>query len=165
MKKISKLLTITSGLLIFYGCKEKEQPPKAKNYDEIPNYVKVNNDKVKTDSLFAVALNNGDEKAYNDVSANYILASNYKELFYYSIIMANKYDLPEAHYHIFVALINSSPKQNLNLMDEKTKNLALYHLAKSHELGFASAKYSISELFGKNGKIQNSKYYIRAYFN
>jgi hypothetical protein len=44
-------------------------------------------------------------------------------------------------------------------MDNKTKNLALYHLLKSYELGYEKAKYMLENVFGENVKFPTSKEY------
>ncbi|WP_396146576.1 hypothetical protein [Flavobacterium sp.] len=150
--------------ITFTSCSNKEkQKPIVKDHDEVPQYVKMNNNIKLTDSLFNLAISKGDEKAYNNVAGNYILDANYQGLLYYSTIMANKYNSPEAHFHIFLILSNTNNGKPFNELDDKTKNLALYHLVKSNELGYESAKYSINEVLGKGKPIQKSSYYLLEY--
>jgi hypothetical protein len=150
--------------ITFTSCfDKKEQKPKIEDHDEVPQYVKMNSNIKLTDSLFNLAINNGDEKAYNNVAGNYILDANYQGLLYYSTIMANKYNSAEAHFHIFLILSNSNNGKPFNELDDKTKNQALYHLVKSNELGYKSAKYSINEVLGKGKVVQKSSYYLMEY--
>jgi len=72
-------------------------------------------------------------------------------------------NLPQAHFDIYVILVESSANKSLKDLDKKTKNLATYHLIKSGELGYKSAKYEIDEIFGKGKKVQKSDYYLIEY--
>lgn len=163
MKKISIIITTTLCCL-FVSCSEKEREVK-KQVEKIgvPEYVKMNKNTKLTDSLLDLAINNGDIKAYSSVASNYILDANYEDLFYSSIIMANRYNSSEAHFHIFLILSNSNNGKPFDQLDNKTKNLALYHLIKSNELGYESAKYSINEVLGKGNILKDSKYYLNEY--
>lgn len=155
---------LTLFVLLFSSCTEKKEPKIInKNYDEVPQYVKMNNNKKLTDSLFNLAISKGDEKAYNIVSGNYILEENYNGLLYYSLLMANKHNCSEAHFHIYLILSGSESGESIEKLDNRTKNLALYHLIKSNELGYESAKYSINEVLGKGNVIKDSKYYLNEY--
>lgn len=163
-KKLKFSYLIVILLILFTSCLDKKEPIVVKkNYDEKPSYVKMNNNKKVTDSLFNKAIGKGDEKAYNTVSGNYILDENYKDLLYYALIMANKYNTSEAHFHIFLILSNTNNGKPFNELDNKTKNLALYHLVKSYELGYESAKYSINEVLGKGKTVEKSSYYLQEY--
>jgi hypothetical protein len=163
MKTLPIYLTIAFCYLFISCSDKKEQNLKIKDHDEIPQYVKQNNNKKLTDSLFNLAITKGDEKAYNKVAGNYILDENYKDLMYYAIIMANRYNSSEANFHVFLILSNSNNGNAFDELDVKTKNLALYYLVKSNELGYKSAKYSINEIFGKDKTIQKSNYYLMEY--
>lgn len=155
---------LSIGLItLFISCQEKTSPNLIKDHNEIPKYVKRNDNKKLTDSLFNLAINKGDEKAYNTVSSDFILTENYKELLYYSLIVANKYNNPEAHFHVFTILSESELDKPFNELNSKTRNLALYYLVKSNELGYKSAKYSMDEIFGKGTKVESSNYYLIEY--
>ena len=97
------------------------------------------------------AINKGDLKAYNEVSNFHLLNENWN-FFYYSFLMANKYNCPEAHYHIYVYLTDEITVNGVNLYsdDKNTRNIAYYHLLKSHELGFDGGKLVIDNLFGSD---------------
>ena len=68
-----------------------------------------------------------------------------------------------AHFHVFLILSNSNNGKPFDQLDNKTKNLALYHLIKSNELGYESAKYSINEVFGNDNVYQKSDFYLMKY--
>ena len=159
-------------IILFISCQEKktnissqEKKTKAivKDHDEIPSYIKRLDNKKLTDSLFNLSINKGDIKAYDKVAADFILDEEYPKLFYYSLIMANKYNYNAAYFHVFVILSNSSSDMSFDKLDKKTKNLALYYLVKANEMGYDSAKYSIDEIFGKGKTVQKSNYYLMEY--
>lgn len=174
MKNILIYLTLCLAILLF-SCQEKKEntivkspaikkdSSVIKDHDEVPSYVKIKENIKITDSLFNLAIKNGDEMAYNSVAQDFILNEDYKGLLYCSLIMANKYNNSQAHFDIYVILVESSENKSLKDLDKKTKNLAMYHLIKSVELGCKSAKYEIDEIFGKEKKIKNSDYYLIEY--
>ena len=167
MKNIPIYLSVCLTFLVLSCQKKKEstviKPSIVKDHDEIPNHEKITENKKMSDSLLNIAISKGDEMAYNSVAQDLIINENYKQLLYYSLIMANKYNNSQAHFDIYVVLVESSANKSLEDLDKKTKNLAMYHLIKSDELGYKSAKYEIHEIFGKDKKIQNSDYYLIKY--
>lgn len=163
MIKTSIIATMTLSFLLIFCSEKRTESQKEIIKIETPEYVKMNKNSKLTDSLLNVAISKGDEKAYNTVAGNFILDANYEGLLYYSLLMANKYNSPEAHYHIFLILSNPNKGQLFEQLDNKTKNLALYHLVKSDELGYESAKYSIKEVFGNDIVHQKSDFYLMKY--
>jgi hypothetical protein len=116
------------------------------------------------DSLIDAAIERGDEKAYNNAVHTMILKNRGTQVFYYSMLMANKYDCPQACYHVYELLVDYGPQsaeRMLKTMDEKTKKIALYNLLKSYELGYESSRpiEKIHEIFGINGRIPKSSEY------
>ncbi len=163
MRKTSIIVTLTLSFLLIFCSEKKTESKKDIVKIETPEYVKMNKNNKLTDSLLNLALNKGDEKAYNTVAGNFILDANYEGLLYYSLQIANKYNSPETHFHIFLILSNPNNGQPFEQLDDKTKNLALYHLVKSDELGYESAKYSINEVFGNDNVNQKSDFYLMKY--
>ena len=107
MRMFNSILGIMIYIMFISCSDKKEQPKKIKDHDEVPQYVKMNNNRKLTDSLFNLAIENGDEKAYNNVAGNYILDENYEDLLFYSLIMANKHNSSEANFHVFLILSNT----------------------------------------------------------
>lgn len=105
--------------------------------------------------LLNKAINEGDFTAYNKISAKYILQSATTDFFFYSFIMANKYNCPEAYYHVYYFLNIKGSVNNINLYsdDKKTKKISLFYLCKSYELGYEPAKIELISLFGEKKKI------------
>jgi len=111
----------------------------------------ITNNKFLFDSLIYEAIENKNFKAYDKVYSSYLWKYRDRELLYYSFIMANKHNCPQACYNIFYSL--TFPKNDsigLKDVDKNTKNLAFHYLLKSYELGHKDSKYTIDKIFGLN---------------
>jgi hypothetical protein len=114
----------------------------------------------------SLALNNNDTVLYNNVSSYYLFNNMGEDFLLTALIMANKYNNAEACFHVYDIIAYSTlkePKEALDLMDLKTKNLALYYLLKSNEMGFESAKYEVAEIFGENIEPPKSIHYLQEF--
>ncbi len=123
--------------------------------------IKTNN-RALMDSLKNCAILNNDNFAYNEVAIAYFMARKEEEILYLSLNVANKYDNKYAHFHIYMILNGYRTGNKLDSLDAKTKNLALYHLLKSKELGLEDSEPNIEEIFGIS-KIPKSSYYLNEY--
>lgn len=142
-----KLSRVIFGLIFFSSCNQ-EAPPNVHKNDVIEGTVFMSRDSINQLIDKAISLN--DTMAYNKVASYFLLNNLGKEFFYNALVMANKYDNAEASFHVYNIIAYStdkSPYQALMKMDNRTKNLALYYLLKSYELGFPSAKFEVEEIF------------------
>jgi hypothetical protein len=148
-------------LVLSVSCKNEGK--KKQFIPEIPAHVTLISDKKETVKLWKKAIDNGDFKAYNQVSNAYLLSDYPYELYYYSFIMANKFNCPEAYFHLYIIMSEKSSFDGLVLYsdDKRTKGMALYYLLKSWELGFVNAEYEIVEEFGKGKAVPRSSDYIK----
>ncbi|NQX41260.1 hypothetical protein SAMN05421820_107203 [Pedobacter steynii] len=155
---VSLLICLVSMLLLSCKNEKKEQ-----FIAEIPHHTKLISNKEETLKLWKKAIHEGDFKAYGEISNAYLLHSQMYELYYYALIMANKYKCPQAYYHLFMIMNDQVTIDGLSLYsnDEATKNMALYYLLKSKELGYTQAQFEIDEVFGKNKPIPASSYYLK----
>lgn len=123
------------------------------------------NNKVLINNLLDSAILFGNERAYNEVASYYFIEEQLEPFFYYAFTMANKYNSAQACYDVYSIIIYTNseqrPKIVLQNLDTKTKNLALYYLVKSHELGGERSKYEFIELFNEKTPPHNSKYYLK----
>lgn len=115
------------------------------------------------DSLITRAILYGDKKAYNEVSNDYYIEGMGEDILYVSMIVADKYNNPEAHFHIYTILNGLRRHEYVDSLGKKTKDFALYHLLKSYELGYKDAIYEIEEVFGEGKSIPKSSYYMKEY--
>ncbi|MNT70484.1 hypothetical protein D3C72_2088800 [compost metagenome] len=101
--------------------------------------------------------------AYANISNAYLMHTKIYELYYYSLIMANKYKCPQAYYHLFIIMNDKVSIDGLTLYsnDETTKNMSLYYLLRAKELGYTQAQYEIDEVFGENKHVPPSSYYLK----
>ena len=108
------------------------------------------------------AINDGDMDAYDKISAYYSLNLKHDELFFYSFLMANKHNDPNAFFDLYILLTIPLKKNGIEMfsMDEITQNYAKYFLLKSYELGYGSADTHFDDIFGEGTEIPNSSYYL-----
>jgi len=86
-----------------------------------------------------------------------------KDLLYYVLTMAYKNKYNRAYFHVFIIftyLTPNGPKKELEQMDAKSRNFALYHLLKSYEMGYSDAKYYINATFDNPKTIPSSQYFL-----
>lgn len=158
--KTASFILLCLMLILLNSCNNDR---KRQFVPEISVHAKLMANKKKVVELWKKAIDKGDFKAYNEVSNAYLLESQIYELYYYSLIMANKYQCPEAYYHLFVVMNDKVSIDGLVLYsnDEMTKNMSFYYLLKASELGYAQAQYKIDEVFGKGKSVPNSSYFIK----
>ncbi len=168
MKKVISVLSVTLFITIFFSCSNKDQkkPFKEKNLPKIdvPFYtILMNNEKERT-RLWKLAIDSGDFNAYNKLATPYLIADrDVIQLYYYSLIMANKYHCPEAYYNLCTILEHPVSTREMEVLsnDKDTKNLALYYLFKAKELGFKQAKFDVEVKFGKGKSVPNSSFFLK----
>lgn len=109
----------------------------------------------------AKAINDGDFNAYNRGSNYYIINYHWVDIYYYTFIMANKYNCPEAYYHLYFFMSDRGAVDGINLYsdDEITKNLSYYYLLRSYELNIEYSKNDVAKLFGD--KVPKSTDFIK----
>ena len=154
---INQTFFLLTSLFLISSCNEvSKSEPRHKNDDAF------HIDSVISRILFQKAINQGDFNAYNKIANNYLLKDKYADIYYYSLIMANKYQCPEAYYHLFVIMNDRATLNGINLFSEdySTKSMSLFYLLKSKELGFEKAQFDIDEIFGRNKKLPKSNVYL-----
>jgi hypothetical protein len=104
-----------------------------------------------------MAINKGDDKAYNEVASFYLIEDKGEDFLYTALTVANRYNNPEACYHIYIILNNERTGNSIDNLDPKTKKMALYYLLKSYEMGFKSAQYQVDEIFKTRKVIPKSE--------
>ena len=175
MKKVITLLGTVLLILIFLSCnnkKEKQQDKNEKQQNrkgkqqlepELPSYMEFYNNKKERSRLWEAAIDSGNFAAYNKIAAPYLMTYRFVDLYYYSLIMANKYQCPEAYFNMYLILTHpvSTEDLRLNSIDNNTKNLALYYLLKAKELGYTHAQFSIEDQLGKGKPVPNSSFFLK----
>jgi len=154
-----KLILIVFWLTFFFSCQNNNT--EIVSIDPHPEEVELN--KKEADSLWQKALNKGDFDAYKKVSENYLDTYRFYELYYYSLIMANKYQCPKAYEHLYYILHESITINGVNMKgnDEITNNIAKFYLMKSIELGNKDAEYLSREIFGDSIPPPKSDIYLK----
>ena len=161
MKDVITRLNIIIFLLLFLSCDNKKD--KEQFVTEVPFYKKLVNNKKERTRLWKAAIDSGDCNAYNKIAFAYLMTYRDVDLYYYSLIMANKYHCPEAYYNMSAILTNETSAGDIILLsnDKDTKNLAHYYLFKAKELGSSSAQFSIDVEFGKGKPMPKSSFFLK----
>jgi hypothetical protein len=107
-------------------------------------------------SLKSAVINKGDTIAYYDLFNEYVDNNNESDFFYYSYIMAFKYNYAKAYTDIFFTLCKiynvdtDSGKINLSKMDEESKTLSLECMKRASELYYLNSKNIYKSIFVQN---------------
>ena len=168
MKDVITRLKAILLILIFLSCdnkKEKEQNKKEKEQfvSAVSSYKKLVSNKKERTHLWKAAIDSGDCDAYNKIALAYLMTYREVDLYYYSLIMANKYHCPEAYFYMSAILTHETSAGDIILLsnDKNTKNLAHYYLFKAKELGSTNAQFSIDVEFGKGKSVPNSSFFLK----
>ena len=126
---------------------------------------KIKNETVnKRNDLINAALN-GDRKSYNKLVSGFLLEENYTDALYYSIIIANKFENPEAYYNVYRSIHQESGYSFNKGLDEMNLTFSLFFLLKAYEGKYENAKFMVNELFnGDTTNLKGSEYYLKEYY-
>lgn len=133
MKKYVKIVAI-SFLSFFINCAEKKT-----DVEEVDLPLSTI---VDIGYYRDLAIEKGDTIAYIELSMEYMESIHY-DFLYTALIMANKYNYPEAYFDVYFCLTDYSNKaENTELsgVDKKTRTLALEYLNEGAKLGDKGCK-------------------------
>lgn len=147
---------IISICLLLIGCDLKKEDTMKKEEDA-PMNQPLRSEK----NLKEMVLNNGDTDAYYELSIAYLDHPYQEEFLLYAMIMANKYDYPQAYFDVFDCFVLSY-WSDVSKIDEQSANLAIEYLIKAYERGHHQA----TEMVQKHSinKHENSKQQIERIF-
>ena len=149
MKNVTIFL-ISLLTLTLYACKNNSGS--STDSQSIVSHISaVDSFKINKGDLLVKAMNNGDTAAYNEVFCYYTDRNEYDHFFYYALMMANRYHYAEAYFHVYFILSNPGDGRSLKELDKDTYRMAIYHLLKSSEMGYESAKDEAKKVF--EGKV------------
>lgn len=113
--------------------------------------------------LKSLVLNKGDVKAYDELIAAYLDESNSEEFLLYAIIMANKFNYPQAYFDVYSCLVNVF-YSDITKIDENTAALAITYLEKAAKKGHEQAQEMVKE-FSINSKIPDKRKLVIEMYN
>lgn len=93
--------------------------------------------------LRKLIIEQGDTAAYYELSIQY-LDLGMQDFLVYALIMANKFDYPQAYFDVFDC-ITYEYIDNYELIDEKTAALAIEYLIKAANMGHEQAQKMVKE--------------------
>ncbi len=97
----------------------------------------------------------GNIEAYNKLSTTYLDYSP-EDFLFWAMLMANKNDYPQANLDVFYALVNAyvGGIENVNMMDERTYDLALEYLTRASQKGVKEADLILIEIDNHRNKVR-----------
>jgi hypothetical protein len=142
--------------LLFIGCNMENNNKSNNKPKQSMNQQTTNQSELKKAILLS-----GDIAAYQLLNTEYLDYTFPEEFLLYAMIMANKYDYPQAHFDVFTCLTDIY-LSDLNQLDEKTASLAIDYLLKAYEKGHHQAKEMVEEY--KITSNENSRQQIERIF-
>lgn len=127
--KIIMLLIV----FLFFGCNKKN------DNEAIPiNYISTNETLLKKEII-----ERGDTASYQTLWYSYLDNPQLGEFLYYAMVMANKYDYPQAYYDVYLCLTSTT---SIDSLDYKTKELVIDYLTRASKKGHTQATSILEEL-------------------
>lgn len=154
MKRLVLALPIV--LFTFISCDMKKSES---NSNEIVR--SMNQPTVSESELKKAVLYKGSTSAYDELSISYLDHSIQEEFLFYAMIMANKYNYPQAYFDVYFYLTLTFSTDISNI-DDKSANLAVEYLLKAYEREHHQAKDIVEEYSVTSDK--NSKEQIKRIF-
>lgn len=116
-----------------------------------PNEVSINTSTHPDKELEQLILQKGDSSAYYELSMQY-LDYGYEKFLPFALIMANKYDYPQAYFDVFSCLWEIYGKTTtrfmlLDSLDYTTQKMAIDYLKKASFKGHGQAKEILGEYY------------------
>jgi hypothetical protein len=142
--------------LFLIGCNSKKEN-QTKKEEEVTMNQPLRNE---TDLKKAILIG-GDKDAYYELKIAYLDYSYTEEFLLYAMIMANKYDYPQAYFDVYFFLTQVFSR-NIKNIDECSAKLAVEYLLKAYEKGHHQAK-DIVEKYSITSN-ENSKQQIELIF-
>lgn len=126
---------LISLMIIISSCNESEM----KSMNQPDKALKELKEKV---------IKTGDVQSYEALSTAY-MDYGIKEFLPYALLMANKYDYPQAYYDVYecLVLMQAPGQDNLDSLDPKTLTMALDYLKLSSEKGLHLGKKILGEYY------------------
>jgi hypothetical protein len=171
MKNVITLFTTILLILIFPSCNNKKGEKQKKEKEQVvtgdPYFAKIVNNERERTRLWKAAIDSGDFRAYNKIAISYLATYREADVYYYSLIMANKYHCPEAYYIMYIVLTHQASTGDMVLLsnDKDTKNLALYYLFRARELDNTQAQRHIELNYSKSISSKNSSFFLKQLMN
>ncbi|MBN1416198.1 MAG: hypothetical protein JW973_13940 [Bacteroidales bacterium] len=134
-----KWIVLFISILIFAGCKMKNS-----ELNSNKKVFSMNQPLTSVVDLKKAVLYEGSKEAYDALSTAYLDYTFQEEFLLYAIIMANKYEYPQAYFDVYFWLTQTF-SSDINNIDESSANLAIEYLIKASEKNHRQAKEIVEE--------------------
>lgn len=151
-----KYIVIVFICLLFMSCNSRKK--ENANNEKV---ISMNQPSKSVESLKIAVLKTGDIHAYDELSIAYLDNPFQEEFLLYSLIMANKYDYPQAYFDVFYCL-SDVYRSDISSLDEQSAILAITYLLKASEKGHQQAIEMVEDFEIKSS--ENSKMQIERIF-
>jgi hypothetical protein len=143
MKTIN-IFIATMLLFVVSGCETKENVHNTAEIERSMNQLNVN-----INTLKEAVLNYGDTSAYERLSVAYLDYSVQEEFLFYAMIMANRFDYPQAYFDVYFCLTQAFSR-DISKIDDRSAQLAIEFLLKAYEKEHHQAKDIVESYSIKN---------------
>lgn len=130
---------IIVSILAFMSCDMKNDKANSKEVVRSMNQPTVSESELKEAILY-----NGNTSAYDELSVSYLDHNFQEEFLFYAMIMANRYDYPQAYFDVYFYLTQTFSR-DIKSIDERSAKLAIEYLLKSYEKGHHQAREIVEE--------------------
>ncbi len=163
-------IPLMAFLIGITSCEERQPSTASSLIESEPNSSATSSyprssDSVLMHALLDSALNKGNVRAYSRVANYYIGDGRGDEFFYYALQMANRYNEPLAHFHVYIILSNSHTRPvytRASQMDQRSKDLAMCYLLQAYELGEEGAIHQLLRIYPDTNAIPSLDSYRKA---
>lgn len=133
------ILILSIILFAFISCDMKRGETKPNKVEMSMNQYTNSETELKKSILF-----NGDTSAYYKLRMSYLDYTFQEEFLLYALVMANKYDYPQAYLDVFSCLTDIY-YDDISKIDDKTARLAIEYLLQANEKEHHQAKEMVQE--------------------
>ena len=133
------ILRLSIILFAFTSCDMKRGETKSNEVERSMNQPAISENELKK-----IILSDGDKNAYDELSISYLDHPIQEEFLLYALVMANKYDYPQAYFDVFSCLTDIY-YGNITKIDDKTATLAIEYLLQANEKGHHQANEIVQE--------------------
>ncbi len=119
--KMKKIIVILLAISSLFGCGDSLND----------NAISMNTANRSDAELRQLIIQKGDSSAYYELSTQY-LDYGYQDFLFYALIMANKYNYPDAYMDVFDCL-TTEYIDSIEMMDEETAKMAVDYLFKAYD--------------------------------
>ena len=158
MKCYKFILLILMQLVISCSNKHNDKPESLDN----DGAIHLNQQEESTVTLSDKIILEGDTSAYRSLFIAFLDYRYHEEFLFYAMVMANKYNYPQAYFDVYDFLTNIYLKDVENI-DHTTANISTFYLLEAYKKGHHQATDIVKEYSIKYNERTNREQLIRIF--